>query len=297
MKKMTTRRKLAIATWAPPSEGNIYGRISLDTEEVSRYLAWLRETSGEKVTLTAFIGACVARALGETPSLNGRIWLGRYIPHETVSISFLVALEEGGDLGKAKIEHADEKGPQGIARELREAAMKLHQGKDETFNKNKNVFRTLPTWVLRPMLRWAGWLGGCGGFSIPALGVEPYPFGTAIITSIGMLGIDEGLVPPTPFAHVPLYVCVGAQRDVPAVWGGELTIRPQVTITATIDHRFIDGYQLATLAKLLRELFANPWVFSDLAGPPATTADADAGRELPAAEMLEAAPARPEPVA
>lgn len=269
MKTMSTRRKLAIATWRAPTEGNIYGRIALDTEEVQHYLAWLRETTGRKVTLTAFVGACVARGLAATPSLNGRIWLGRYRPHSTVAVSFLVALEEGGDLGKVKIEQADEKGPEGIADELSERARTLHHGKDESFNRTKGVIRLLPTWLLRPMLRWVGWLGSCGGFSIPALGVERYPFGTAIITSIGMLGIDEGLVPPTPFAHVPVYVCVGAERRVPAEWNGELALRPQVVLTATIDHRFIDGFQLATLAKLLRELFANPWAFSGLEGRPA----------------------------
>jgi pyruvate/2-oxoglutarate dehydrogenase complex dihydrolipoamide acyltransferase (E2) component len=281
---MNTRRKLAIATWGPPTEGNIYGRIALDTEEVERYLAWLRRTSGEKVTLTAFVGACVARGLAATPSLNGRIWLGRYRPHQTVALSFLVALEDGGDLGKAKIERADEKGPQGIARELRERADKLQRGKDEAYNKSKGVIRLLPTWILRPMLRWVGWLGGCGGFSIPALGVEPYPFGTAIITSIGMLGIDEGLVPPTPFAHVPLYVCVGAQRRVPAEWNGEVVLRPQVVITATIDHRFVDGYQLATLTKLMRELFANPWAFSGLPRAPEEASATDDASTL-AADM------------
>lgn len=285
MKTMTTRRKLAIATWGAPTEGNIYGRMALDTEEVERYLAWLRRTTGEKVTLTAFVGACVARGLAATPSLNGRIWLGRYRPHDSVSISFLVALEEGGDLGKAKIERADEKGPQGIARELRERAGTLHKGKDEAYNKSKGVIRLLPTWLLRPMLRWVGWLGGCGGFSIPALGVEAYPFGAAIITSIGMLGIDEGLVPPTPFAHVPLYVCVGAQRRVPAEWHGELVLRSQVVLTATIDHRFVDGYQLATLTKLVRELFANPWVFSGLERAPREALAPDEASSLPEAAM------------
>ena len=269
---MKTRRKLAIATWRAPREGNIYGRITLDTEEVQRYLGWLRETTGEKVTLTAFVGACVARALAKTPTLNGRIWLGRYRPHETVSLSFLVALEDGGDLGKAKIERADEKGPSGIAQELREMASRLHAGNDEAYNKSKGVIRLLPTWLLRPLLRVVGWLGACGGLSLPALGVEPYPFGTAIITSIGMLGIDEGLVPPTPFAHVPLYVCVGAERQLPAEWRGELVLRPRFVITATIDHRFVDGFQLASVAGLLRELFENPWVFSGLEGPPQTAA-------------------------
>lgn len=265
---MKTRRKLAIATWGAPREGNIYGRLELDTEQVTRYLAWLRASSGEKVTLTAFVGACVARALAQTPSLNGRIWLGRYRPHETVALSFLVALEDGGDLGKAKIEGADAMDPGAIAAQLRQMATRLHTGKDEAFNKSKGAINLLPTWVLRPMLRFIGWLGSCGGFSIPALGVEPYPFGTAIITSVGMLGIDEGLVPPTPFAHVPLYVCVGAEREVPANWEGELCLRPRLVVTATVDHRFVDGFQLATLAKLMRELFACPWTFSGLDGPP-----------------------------
>lgn len=74
-----------------------------------------------------------------------------------------------------------------------------------------------------------------------------------------MLGIDEGLVPPTPFAHAPVYVCVGAVRDTPWVVDGQIVIRPVVTITATLDHRFIDGFQGGTLAKLMRELFADPW--------------------------------------
>lgn len=283
MKTMSTRRKLAIATWAPPSEGNIYGRIALDTEAVNQYLAWLQQTKGEKATLTAFVGACVARALAETPSLNGRIWLGRYRPHDSVAISFLVALEEGGDLGKVKVERAAQQGLQGIAAELRERASTLHQGKDDAFNKSKGAIRLLPTWLLRPMLRWVGWLGSCGGFSIPALGVEPYPFGSAIITSIGMLGIDEGLVPPTPFAHVPVYVCVGAERMAPAEWNGQLALRPRVVITATIDHRFVDGYQLATVARIMRELFANPWAFSGLEGPPRELSAAESGAEANAA--------------
>ncbi|MCO4744845.1 MAG: 2-oxo acid dehydrogenase subunit E2 [Proteobacteria bacterium] len=268
MKTMTTRRKLAIASWDAPREGNIYGRLVLDTGEVNDYIAWAREQTGEKVTMTTFVGAVVAQALAETPSLNGRIWLGRYIPHETVAISFLVALEEGGDLGKAKIDEADTKGPAGIAKELRELAVKLHKGADDDFNKSKGTIKMLPTWILKPLLSWIGWLGGCGGFSIPALGVTPYPFGSCIITSVGMLGIDEGLVPPTPFAHAPVYVCIGAERRVPAEWDGEIALRPQIVITATLDHRFIDGFQGGTLARRMREMFANPWTLSGLQGRP-----------------------------
>ena len=35
----STRRKLAIATWSAPSEGNIYGKLTMDAEEAMAFLA------------------------------------------------------------------------------------------------------------------------------------------------------------------------------------------------------------------------------------------------------------------
>lgn len=160
MYQMTVRRKLAIASWDAPREGNIYGRLQLDTTEAQRFLDRVRAVTGEKVTLTHFVGRCVGEALARTPSLNGRIFLGKYRPHETADLAFLVALEEGADLAKAKVTRVNEKGVSGIAKELRELAGRLHKGQDDDFNKSKGVIKLLPTWVLKPMLAWIGWLGG-----------------------------------------------------------------------------------------------------------------------------------------
>ena len=256
---MTTRRKLAIATWRAPAEGNIYGKLTVDVTEVMKYLAATREKTGEKVTITHFVGHAVADALADMPSLNGRIFLGRYIPHETVDITFLVALEEGADLAKATVARADKKGVPVIAQELRALAAKLRDGQDEDFNKAKPLLKALPTWALRPIIFMTGWLASSAGLSIPALGVRPYAFGSAIITSVGMLGVDEAYAPPTPFARVPVYVLIGAVRDLPAVVDGEVVVRKQMTLTTTLDHRFIDGFQGGILARRMRDLFANPW--------------------------------------
>jgi pyruvate dehydrogenase E2 component (dihydrolipoamide acetyltransferase) len=68
---------------------------------------------------------------------------------------------------------------------------------------------------------------------------------------------------------VPVYVLIGALRDAPAVVDGALTVRKQLTLTATIDHRFIDGFQGGVLAKVVRELFENPWKLDGLSGRPA----------------------------
>ncbi len=264
MAKMSTRRKLAIATWSAPREGNIYGKLTLDATNVLAYLAKIRETTGEKVTITHVVGRAVAMALGKAPGLNGRIVWGRFEGFPSVNVTYLVALKEGADLAKATVEDADKKGVTQIAQELRALASSLHGGEDADFEKTKGLLRALPTWLIRPLLFVTGWLASALGVSIPALGVRPFPFGSCVVTSVGMLGLDEGYAPPTPFARVPLYVLVGAMTDQPAVVDGELAIRPLLTLSATIDHRFIDGFQGAILAKEIRRVFETPALLDEL---------------------------------
>lgn len=265
---MRTRQKLAIATWSPPSEGNIFGKLVLDCTEANAYIAWKRETTGEKVTMTHFVGKACAMALAQASDLNSVIRLGRLVRRRTVDIAYLVALEEGANLAKAKIERLDEKPVEAVAAELRELAERLKSGRDEDFAKTQNPLKILPTWLIRPLVTVMGYLSGVLGLEVKALGVEPFPFGSCIITNVGVFGLDEGFAPHTPFAHVPILVLMGAVRDGPWVEDGELVVRPQITITATIDHRYMDGAQGGILARVMREIFANPWALDGLQGPP-----------------------------
>lgn len=254
-----TRRKLAIATWSAPSEGNIFGKLTLDATKMLSYIEHIRRTTGEKVTVTHLVGKAVALALAKAPGLNGRIVLGRYEPFRAVDVTFLVALEGGADLAKVKITDLDRRPVTDVARELGRRAEKLRSGQDEEFEKSKGLLRALPTWLLRPLLGAIGWITASLGISVPALGLEAFPFGSCIVTSVGMLGVEEAYAPFTPFARVPLMILVGAVREQPAVVDGTLTIQPQLTVTATVDHRFVDGFQLGTLAKVVRETIEDPW--------------------------------------
>jgi hypothetical protein len=259
MAKMTTRRKLAIATWSAPREPNIYGKLTLDAGPALKYIDEARVKSGEKVTMTHFVGKACAEALKQTPSLNGRILFGRYRPHKTVDLAFLVSFEDGRDLAKVKIDNVDRKTIVEIALEVRERADRLRGGRDPDFEKSTRLLRFLPTWLIRPLVNTIGWLCGALGVEMRAFGLERFPFGSCIVTSVGMFGLDEGFVPPTPFARVPLYVLIGAVRDRPAVVEGKVVAQPQLTVTATIDHRFVDGFQGGTLAKVVRSIFEDPW--------------------------------------
>ncbi len=279
MAKMSTRRKLAIATWSSPREGNIYGKLTLDATKALEYIDEVRERTGLKVTITHLVGAAVGRALSKAPGLNGRIRFGRYIPHKTVDIAFLVALDGGKNLAKAKVNDIDKMTPEDVAADLKARADRLRDGRDEDFKKSMGPIKMLPTWLIRPLLYVTGWLTASLGIQFKALGLERYPFGSAIITSVGMFGLDEGWAPPTPFARVPVYILIGALRDIPAAINGDVVIHKALTLCATIDHRYLDGAQGGILAKEVRRLLANPKLLeSELKGVPAeeTTEEAPA---------------------
>jgi pyruvate/2-oxoglutarate dehydrogenase complex dihydrolipoamide acyltransferase (E2) component len=259
MAKNSVRRKLAIATWNRPMEGNIYGKMVVDAQPALDYIAKKREDNGIKVTITHIVGAAVARALAQAPGLNGKILFGKYYPHKMVDIAFLVSLEDGKNLAKSKIDDADKKPVTTIATELREKVELLRTGKDEAFKKSMGPIKLLPTWLIRPILRVTGWLTASLGIQAKMFGLERYPFGSAVVTSVGMFGLDEGFAPPTPFARCPVFVLVGAVRDAAAVVNGTIVARKEMTVTATIDHRFMDGAQGGTLARVMREVMADPY--------------------------------------
>lgn len=258
MSQMTsTRRKLAIATWGPPTEGNIFGKLTIDVSESLRYIEHIRETTGEKISITHLVGKAVGNALAKAPTLNGKILFNRFVPFDSVDVTYLIAAD--GDLAKTKIENVDQKSPIEIAQELRERASKVRSGEDQDFKKSMQAVKSMPVFILRPVLKLTGWLASALGISIKALGVERHAFGSCVITSVGMLGFDEGYAPFTPFARVPVLLLVGAIREKPTVVDGEIVARPLVTITATVDHRFIDGAQLGTLAKEFRQVLEHPF--------------------------------------
>ena len=67
-----------------------------------------------------------------------------------------------------------------------------------------------------------------------------------------------------PLARVPLYVCVGAVNDAALAVDGQVVVRPQVVITATADHRLVDGAHAARLARHVRVALADPESLDDL---------------------------------
>lgn len=57
---------------------------------------------------------------------------------------------------------------------------------------------------------------------------------------------------------MPAILAVGAVEEKPAVRDGQLVPVPSVRISATFDHRVIDGFQGGKLAKTFKEIMLDP---------------------------------------
>eukprot|EP00013_Stygamoeba_regulata_P016976 CAMPEP_0177671876 /NCGR_PEP_ID=MMETSP0447-20121125/24989_1 /TAXON_ID=0 /ORGANISM="Stygamoeba regulata, Strain BSH-02190019" /LENGTH=302 /DNA_ID=CAMNT_0019179401 /DNA_START=29 /DNA_END=937 /DNA_ORIENTATION=- len=259
----SARRKLMVASWSAPSSGEIYGVLEIDFSNAQRYMDRVLKETGQKLTVTHMAIKAIGTGIAHCPSINSYLCMDRIFAHKSVDIGCLVAIDGGKNLANAKICNVDKIPASEIADILRAKADTLRKGKDADFQKTNDTLKQLPVLIIRPLTMLAGYLSSALGLSIPAMGVRPFPFGGCLVTSVGMLGLEQAFAPFTPFCRVPLLVMVGGVRDKPVVVDGKIEIRPILTITATIDHRFVDGSQAANLAKYTRAVFEEPEKYDD----------------------------------
>jgi len=253
---------MQMSQWQDPTEGTILYKLKVDTSKVDRYLKEVEEKTGQRVTVTHFIGKAIGMAIKQSKKLNGVIVLGRFVPKKTVDICFLVGVRNEdinrNDLGFTKVENIVEKPLQDISIALKASSDKIIKGKDEDKKKIEDLTRILPTFILKPLAQITAFLSNCCGLDVKPLGLKRFAFGGAIITSVGMLGIEDAFAPFTHFFHVPCLVLIGATKEKPVARDGKIEIRPMLNINVTADHRYIDGMEGGTLSRVVGYLFENP---------------------------------------
>jgi pyruvate dehydrogenase E2 component (dihydrolipoamide acetyltransferase) len=259
-RKLAGWRKLAGSFWGPPNDPQFYGDLELDAGTLQEYVHQLRELTGIQVTITHAIGRAVAHGLESVPDLRVRLARGREYPRESTDIFFIVAAE-GGELTGCKVDRANEKTLLAIAEELGAARESISDGTDASFGKAKKMLDVLPPRLLRPAMRLSAWLTSDRNLDLPALGVRRQAFGSAMITSVGMWGITRAYSPLASYYRVPVLVLVGAVTQRPVAVAGRVVIRPMLTLTATFDHRCVDGLQAARFAQAVHEYCAKPAAF------------------------------------
>ncbi len=254
-------RKLAGSTWGRPMDPQFFGDLELDAGPLLDYIDEARQSAAVHLTVTHLVGKAVAHGLAVVPELRMRLAHGREYERESLDVFFIVTTGNGQELTGVKVHGADRKSAVDIARELTSRCASIEAGDDQELGRSKAMLTTLPPTLLRAALRIGAWLTSDLNLELSRLGMPRQAFGGAMITSVGMWGVGHAYSPLAHYYRVPVLVLVGAVREAPAVADGKLVIRPMLTITATFDHRFVDGFHAAQFANAVRSYCESPASF------------------------------------
>jgi len=264
-------RKLAGAAWGRPNDPQFFGDLELDADALLSYIGEVRRLSGVHLTMTHLIGRAVAHGLVAVPKLQVRLAHGREYPRDSVDVFFIVSAEGGQDLTGVKIHGADRKSAVEIAAEVTRRCATIEAGDDPDLGRSKAMLAKLPPRALRAALHIGAWLTSDLNLDLSRLGMPRQAFGGAMITSVGMWGIDHAYSPLAHYYRVPLLVLVSAVRKAPVAIDDQVVVRPMLTLTATFDHRYVDGFHAAQFADAVRSYCEAPARFEP-ALPGAVTA-------------------------
>ncbi len=260
-RRIPTWRRLAWAAWRPPSDPQFYGELDIEATALLAYVDHIREVSGTRVTITHLVGRAVAHGLTSVPELRVRVAFGREHDRETTDVFFITSVEGGKELSGVKIEDVAQKPVVTVAEELTRRHAAIVAGTDPEFGRSKALLGWLPIWLLRPVMRCGAWLTTALDLDLRAFGMPRQAFGSAMITSVGMWGVRRAFSPLAAYYRVPVLVLVGSVEQRAVVVDGEVVARPVLGITATFDHRYVDGSQAVRFAAAAREYCADPVAF------------------------------------
>lgn len=210
--------------------------------------AW-RRIKADDVSPTAFVLACVGRAVAEHPEVHAyRDWFGRLVVHRHVDVATMVEVDtKTGAFPLAHpIQDTDLRTVSDLSDELRGVRASPASGRSG-----------------RLLLRWGQLAGRVPGLASLVYWVARRSafvrsgVGTVAISSVGMMIGGSGFVFSVPTV-VTLSVLIGGATERPWVVEGEVVVRRILDLSVQVDHRMVDGGPAGRFGATLRELLENP---------------------------------------
>lgn len=258
---LSTWRKISLNTWSEPDNPTIYGVLEVEVNDLLEFLATRSEEAGVKCTMTHAVTRAVAMALSKYPDANVLIRGRRIWARSDVDVFLQVAMPVPGstdkaDLSGAVIRRADTKRVEQIAQELHDQAAAVRARKDGQMARTRGLLKILPSPVMRWSLAALGYLQYELNLAVP--GSPRDPFGSAMVTSVGMFGVSQAFAPLVTFSRCPIVTLIGQVEDRPVVRDGEIVARSMCTITGAFDHRVLDGYLAGRFGGAIRNILHEP---------------------------------------
>lgn len=272
-KQLSSFRRIAIGTWRTTKDPQVYGSLPVRMEPVLAYLEEVRRATGRRATLSHFMAKAVCHVLAEMPDANAVLRFNRIFLRQDVGVFFQVEMKDERtgeiDLSGATLFDCHKKTLVEIVDEFSAKVAKVKAGKDEELEGTRSTFKKIPPLLLNLFLDALSFLAFTLNLDMRKLGMPRDPFGSAMVTNIGSLGLEEGYVPLVPYSKVPLLLAMGKVVDAAVVENGAVVPGKVMRLCATFDHRVLDGAHAAKMVKLLLPYFEDPAARFGPAAPPA----------------------------
>jgi pyruvate/2-oxoglutarate dehydrogenase complex dihydrolipoamide acyltransferase (E2) component len=223
----------------------IHGLLEVDVTKAREFLRDHKAKTGEPLSFTAFITACLAKAIDENKSLHAcRKGSKHLVLFDDVDVATQIEREMAGQKQPIPyiIRAANRKTFREIHHEIRAAQV---NAVEQAWEGLKD-FGWLPLVVFRVIWPIFWWMKG----RFP--NVQKKYGGTVGISAVGMFGKGAGW--GIPINDHTLDLTLGGIAEKPGVVDGNIAIREYLCMTLSFDHDIIDGAPAARFVQRLKEL-------------------------------------------
>jgi pyruvate dehydrogenase E2 component (dihydrolipoamide acetyltransferase) len=258
--KLTSYRKIAISSWKHPRDPSTYATLDLPTAAVKEFI---RQYGSEvPLTMTHFVAKTIAHCLEKFPELNHVLRAGNLHKRESVDtyITTLIKGVDGKDLSGFSIQNVNSKSIEEVAKISKEKVNDLRYNRDKENLKVQKFVNPLSVYLVKPLLRIREFLTYTLNLSF---GMKDC-FGSVMISNVGALGIENALIPLSPYSRCPLILGIGKARKIPVVKDDEVVVAESIIISFTFDHRYGDGAHGASLIRRFKKIFSNPAAYKHI---------------------------------
>jgi pyruvate dehydrogenase E2 component (dihydrolipoamide acetyltransferase) len=251
-------RKIAASTWRKPTNPQLFGSGDIDFTAAYAFIERYNTRYGVRLTPTHLVGRAAGLILARFPQANARTGMWRLWLRNSADVYFLIAAESGADLFGTKVIAADRVSLADLERTLRAAEKRIGDGTDIGFVRSRRLMLALPLFLLRPLIALTSFIANELQFDLSAAGFARDAFGGAMITSLGMFGLETGFAALSPTSRSSMCYAIMQIRQRPWVVGDRIEPRPVIRICATFDHRILDGYLAGQVAREMEDLISHP---------------------------------------
>jgi len=233
------RRMMAATLDIARQQNNIQAMIEVDISEARRIIQEHRRQTGERLSLTAYVVACLARAVAEHPQLNAFRKGGNLILLDNVTISVLVEREVAGEMMPENlgIRFAQKKTLRQIHDQIRAAQEHADDGLGGL--SGATWVRFIPGFLMRTFIRLA---------SRNITMMDRY--GAVGVTAVGMFGSKNEAMWLLPLVGgATVAVAVGGIVERPSLQNGRVENHEHLCLTVTFNHEIVDGAPAARFLK------------------------------------------------